>query len=54
MREHVEAILDAGVFPDDLVAQQPFRDRVVEYAERIVEDGVRAAAALALQRGSAN
>ena len=54
VREHVEAILDAGVFPDDLVAQQPFRDRVVEYAERIVEDGVRAAAALALQRGSAN
>ena len=52
VREHVEAILDSGVFPDDLVGQQAFRDRVVDYAEMIVADGVREAAAVALKRGA--
>lgn len=52
VREHVEAILDAGVFPDDLIANQTFRDRVVEYAEGIVNDGIRPTAAIALQRGA--
>ena len=52
VREHVEAILDAGIFPDELVADQGFRDRVVEYAEGIVTDGVRPTAAIALQRGA--
>ncbi|WP_040157565.1 mannitol dehydrogenase family protein [Nigerium massiliense] len=49
VRAHVAAIMAAGIFPDELVAQQPFVDRVTEFCEVVVADGVRAAAQLALE-----
>lgn len=52
VQEHVGAILDAGVFPDELASHQGFRDRVAEYARSIVSDGIRVAAATALSRGA--
>lgn len=45
VREHVSAILDAGVLPSELVAFEAFRERVIELVELIVAEGVRAAAA---------
>ncbi len=48
VRSHVEAILHGGYLPDALAARTDFVDRVVELAEIIVSDGVRAAAANAL------
>ena len=53
VRSHVEAILRGGFFPDALIAHQSFVDRVVELSEIIVSDGVRAAAANALEAGRA-
>src|SRR5690606_38511130 len=52
VRHHVESILRGGFFPDDLIAHQSFVDRVVRFAELIVSDGVRAAAAEALDAGA--
>lgn len=49
VRSHVEAILHGGFFPDALVRHQAFVDRVVRFCEIIVTDGVRAAAAEALE-----
>jgi fructuronate reductase len=47
-RAHVNAVMDGGFFPDALTARTDFTDRVADYAEIIVADGVRAAAAEAL------
>lgn len=52
VRSHVEAILQGGFLPDDLVRHTPFVDRVVSFVEVIVTDGVRAAAAQALAAGN--
>lgn len=52
VRSHVEAILTGGFLPADLVAHHAFVDRVVHFAEVIVSDGVRAAAAEALAAGA--
>lgn len=48
VRSHVTAIMTGGFFPDALAAHPEFTDRVVEFCEAIVNDGVRAAAQLAL------
>lgn len=52
VREHVEAILRGGFFPDDLIAFDEFVARVVHFCEVIVADGVRMAAAEALDAGA--
>ncbi|MDO4888736.1 MAG: mannitol dehydrogenase family protein [Actinomycetaceae bacterium] len=49
-REHVEAIMRAGIFPDELVAHEAFGARVAELVEIIVTDGVQAAADDACRR----
>ncbi|MGV1009536.1 MAG: mannitol dehydrogenase family protein [Dermatophilaceae bacterium] len=49
--EHVNAVLNGGFFPDELVSHPEFTARVAELTEVIVRDGVRAAAALALSAG---
>lgn len=46
---HVRAILGGGFLPNALVAHGEFVDRVVEFAETIVADGIRAAADRALK-----
>ena len=48
VRAHVRAVMIGGFFPDDLTTHTEFTDRIADYAELIVTDGVRAAAAEAL------
>ena len=48
VRAHVQAVMNGGFFPDDLTTHTEFTDRIADYAELIVTDGVRAAAAEAL------
>lgn len=51
VRAHALAVVDGGFFPDDLTAHRAFGERVADYVERIVADGVRAAADDAEKRG---
>jgi len=48
-RSHALAIVDGGFLPDALVAHRAFADRVAHFVEVIATDGVRAAAAEALE-----
>lgn len=44
VRDHAVAIMTGGFFPDDLVKHAEFNNRVADYLEIIVNDGIRAAA----------
>ncbi len=48
VRHHALAIMEGGFFPDELVEHEAFNERVADFLEIIVNDGVRAAAEEAL------